>query len=157
VENEGLQDLISMDDMNRDDAIIYLMRRYGEEIKRVVYMFVQNWQQAETISQDVFVTVYADLDAFRLIEDNSVRNWIYSIMIRKTKEYLDSWTYRKQMLRGKSKSHVCNIEAVSEDQLLYESILVLPIKYREVMILHFYCEFSLEETGVILNVRLSKV
>lgn len=62
-------------------------------------------------------------------------------MIRRTKEYMDSWTYRKQMLRGKSKSHVCNIEAVSEDQLLYESILVLPIKYREVMMLHFIVNF----------------
>lgn len=54
VKNEGLQGSLSMDGMNRDDAIIYLMRSYGEEIKRVVYMFVQNWKQAEMITQDVF-------------------------------------------------------------------------------------------------------
>ncbi|WP_165389322.1 sigma factor [Fictibacillus sp. BK138] len=84
MENKGLQEFISMDGMNRNDAIIYLMRRYGEEIKRVVYMFVQNWPQAETITQDVFVTAYTHLDTFR-VEDITVRNWIYSVMIKKRK------------------------------------------------------------------------
>lgn len=157
MENVGLQDSISMDGMNRDDVIIYLMRRYGEEIKRVVYLFVQNWQQAEAITQDVFVTSYAEIDTFRLIEDTAVRNWIYSIMIRKTKEHLNSWTYRKQVLRVKSKSRIGNNDAVSEDQLLYEAILALPIKYREVIILHYYCRFSLVETSHISKLQLSKV
>jgi RNA polymerase sigma-70 factor, ECF subfamily len=157
VKNEGLQDSISMDGMNRDDAIISLMRRYGEEIKRVVYMFVQNWQQAETITQDVFVTAYAELDRFRLVEDIAVRTWIYTIMIKKTKEHLGNWTFRKQVLRGKSKLHTRNNENVSEDQLLYEAILKLPIKYREAIILHYYCQFSLAETGHILKIRLSKL
>jgi RNA polymerase sigma-70 factor, ECF subfamily len=157
VKNEGLQDSISMDGMNRNDAIIYLMRRYGEEIKRVVYMLVQNWQQAETITQDVFITAYAELDRFRLVEDLAVRNWIYSIMIRKTKQHLDSWTFRKQVLRGKSKSPACNTDTVSEDRLLYEAILALPNKFREVIILHYYCQFSLVETGHISKLRLSKV
>jgi RNA polymerase sigma-70 factor, ECF subfamily len=157
VENEGLQDFISMDGMNRDDAIIYLMRRYGEEIKRVVYMFVQNWQQTETITQEVFVTIYAEIDTFRLVEDLAVRNWIYSIMIRKTKGHLNSWTYRKEMLRAKSKLHICINDTVTEDQLLYEAILELPIKFREVIILHYYCQFPLIETGVILKMSNSKI
>jgi RNA polymerase sigma-70 factor, ECF subfamily len=46
---------------------------------------------------------------------------------------------------------------VSRDQLLYDTILALPIKFREVIILHYYCQFPLVETGIILKVRLSKV
>jgi RNA polymerase sigma-70 factor, ECF subfamily len=157
VENEGLQDSISMDGMNNEDVIIYLMRRYGEEIKRVVYMFVQNWQQAKTVTQDVFVTAFTEIDTFRIIEDTTVRKWIYSIMIRKTKEHLNGWTYRKQVLRGKLKSRVGNNDAVSEDQLIYEAILKLPIKFREAIILHYYCQFSLVETGHISKLQLSKV
>jgi RNA polymerase sigma-70 factor, ECF subfamily len=68
-------------------------------------MFVKNWQHAETIIQDVFVTIYAELDTFRRVEDTAIRNWIYSVMIRKTKEYLDSWTYRKQVLQGIQATH----------------------------------------------------
>ncbi|WP_130293331.1 RNA polymerase sigma factor [Fictibacillus sp. BK138] len=62
-----------------------------------------------------------------------------------------------QVLRGKSKLRTRNNDNVSEDQLLYEAILKLPIKFREVIILHYYCQFSLVEIGHILKVPLSKV
>nr|WP_285876789.1 sigma factor [Fictibacillus phosphorivorans] len=55
------------------------MKTYGEEIKRLVYTFVKNWQSAEDITQDVFVTLYTKLDTFR--GDSAIRSWIYSIAI----------------------------------------------------------------------------
>jgi RNA polymerase sigma-70 factor, ECF subfamily len=156
VENDGLRDSISIDGMSNDDAILYLMRRYGEEIKRMVYMFVKNWQQSEAITQDIFVTMYVELDTFRM-DDTALRGWIYSIVIRKTKVFRDSWTYRKQKFMGKPNSSFRKNVSESEDRLLYDVVLDLPIKYREVIVLHFYCQFSVEEISQLLKLRHSKV
>jgi RNA polymerase sigma-70 factor, ECF subfamily len=103
------------------------MRRYGEEIKRVVYMFVKNWQQSEAITQDIFVTMFAEIDTCR-IDDTSLGRWVYSIAIRKTKIFKDSWKYRKQFIKGKSKSSLRVNEAIFEERLLYDAILALPVK-----------------------------
>jgi RNA polymerase sigma-70 factor, ECF subfamily len=156
LKNERLRNSISIDGMSNDDAILYLMRRYGEEIKRMVYMFVKNWHQSEAITQDIFVTMFAELNTFR-IDDTSLRRWVYSIAIRKTKKHMDSWTYRKQKFMGKPNSSVRKNESVSEDRLLYDVVLDLPTKYREMIVLHFYCQFSVEEISQLLKLRHSKI
>jgi RNA polymerase sigma-70 factor, ECF subfamily len=163
VKNEGLRDSISIDGMCNDDAIIYLMRRYGEEIKRLVYTFVKNWQQAEDITQDVFVTLYTKLDTFR--GDSAIRSWIYSIAINRSKDFLKSWSYRKLALTDKfSNAQNENVHSVedgvtsnSDDQLLYEAVLSLQLKYREVILLHYYKEFSVREICQIITMNESTV
>lgn len=156
MKNERLRDSISIDGMSNDDAILYLMRRYGEEIKRMIYMFVKNWQQSEAITQDIFVTMFAELDTFRM-DDTSLRRWVYSIAIRKTNIYMDSWTYLKQFIKGKPNSSVRKNVSASEERMLYDVVLDLPIKYREMIVLHFYCQFSVEEISQLLKLRHSKV
>jgi RNA polymerase sigma-70 factor, ECF subfamily len=163
VKNEGLWDSISLDGMSNDDAIIYLMRRYGEEIKRLVYTFVKNWQQAEDITQDVFVTLYTKLDTFR--GDSAIRSWIYSISINRSKDFLKSWSYRKLAFTDKfsnaQKENVLSAEdgviSNSDDQLLYKAVLSLQLKYREVILLHYYKEFSVSEICEVLTMNESTV
>lgn len=149
--------------MSNDDAIIYLMRRYGEEIKRLVYTFVKNWQQAEDITQDVFVTLYTKLDTFR--GDSAIRSWIYSIAINRSKDLLKSWSYRKlaftdkfsSVQRENDHSAEDGVISSSENQLLYEAVLSLQLKYREVILLHYYKEFSVREICEVLTMNESTV
>ncbi|MET3726819.1 RNA polymerase sigma-70 factor (ECF subfamily) [Fictibacillus halophilus] len=163
MKNEELGEFISIDGMSNDDAIIYLMRRYGEEIKRLVYTFVKNWQQAEDITQDVFVTLYTKLDTFR--GDSAIRSWIYSIAINRSKDFLKSWSYRKLAFTDKfsndQKDTAYSAEDgfinMSEDKLLYEAVLSLQIKYREVILLHYYKEFSIREICDLLSMNESTV
>nr|WP_231620668.1 sigma factor [Fictibacillus sp. 7GRE50] len=61
------------------------MRCYGEEIKRLVYTFVKNWQQAEDITQDVYIALYTKLDTFR--GESTLKSWIYTIAINKSKDF----------------------------------------------------------------------
>jgi RNA polymerase sigma-70 factor, ECF subfamily len=163
VKNERLRDSTSIDGMNNDDAIIYLMKKYGEEIKRLIYTFVKNWQHAEDITQDVFVTLYTKLDTFR--GDSNVRTWIYSIAINRSKDFLKSWSYRKLAFTDKFSSkqdesiHSAEDGFITNlvDQLLYEAVLSLQLKYREVILLHYYKEFSVREIGEVLTMNESTV
>lgn len=44
-----------------------------------------------------------------------------------------------------------------EDHLLAEQIIALPIKFREVIILFYYEEFTLEEISSLLNININTV
>jgi RNA polymerase sigma-70 factor (ECF subfamily) len=136
---------------SNEDAIVFFMRQYGEEIKRLVFTFVKNWEQAEDITQDVFVTLYTKLDTFR--GDSAVRSWIYSIAINRSKDFLKSWHYRKIAFTDKwlplTASSDTTVEedvlTQSDNKMLAASVLELPIKYREVILLYYYKQFSIKE------------
>ncbi|MBB6451669.1 RNA polymerase sigma factor (sigma-70 family) [Salirhabdus euzebyi] len=80
---------------NKEDVIEMLMKQYGEELKRIIFMYVKNWSQADDLIQDVFVTIFIKLDTYK--GKSSLKNWIYSIAINKCKDYLRSWQYKKMM------------------------------------------------------------
>lgn len=149
--------------LSREEALICLMKEYGEEIKRLVYTFVKNWTQAEDITQDVFITIYTKLDSFQ--KKSAIRSWIYSIAINKSKDYLKSWQYRKLQLSDKitgvtfSEKNNVEVRVIthSEDQILYQAVLQLPLKYREVILLHYYKGFLVRETSEFLSLNEATV
>jgi RNA polymerase sigma-70 factor, ECF subfamily len=163
VEKGELSGDFSIDALNHEEALIYLMDEYGEEIKRLVFTYVKNWPQAEDITQDVFITLYTKLDTFR--GNSAIRCWIYSIAINKSKDFLKSWHYRKfqltDKLKGENSSDKYAVEvhviSTSEDQILYQAVLQLPLKYREVILLHYYKEFSVRETSGFLALNEATV
>ncbi|MBY6037213.1 sigma-70 family RNA polymerase sigma factor [Fictibacillus nanhaiensis] len=163
MEKENSTAEFDLQTLSREEVLIRLMKQYGEEIKRLVFSFIKNWPQTEDVTQDVFITLYTKLDTFR--GDSAIRSWIYSIAINKSKDYLKSWNYRKMLLtdklKGESSSEKDALEfhviSSSEDQLLYQAVLHLPLKYREVILLHYYKEFSVRETSEFLSLKEATV
>lgn len=107
--------------------------------------------------------MYTKLDTFR--GESALKSWIYTIAINKSKDFLKSWSYRKLALTDKftanSNESVDSAEdgviSNSEDELLYQAVLSLPIKYREVILLHYYKEFSIREICELLTINESTV
>jgi RNA polymerase sigma-70 factor (ECF subfamily) len=66
--------------------------------KRMVYnlalQYVQNAEDAEEISQDVFVGVYHALDSFRY--ESAIATWIYRITINKSIDYIKAAKRKKR-------------------------------------------------------------
>lgn len=56
--------------------------------------YVQNQEDAEEITQDVFVTVHQQLSAFR--EESSLKTWIYRITINKSLDHLKAKKRKKR-------------------------------------------------------------
>ncbi|MBN3554029.1 sigma-70 family RNA polymerase sigma factor [Fictibacillus nanhaiensis] len=163
MENDNLSAMYSKNTPNREDAFNQLMDMYGEEIKRLIFSFVKNWPQAEDLTQDVFVTLYTKLETFR--GESNIRSWIYSIAINRTKDYLKSWHFRKMQVTDKFKNESTteknavelHVISNSEDHLLYKSVLQLPLKYREVILIHYYKEFTIRETSEFLSLKEATV
>jgi RNA polymerase sigma factor (sigma-70 family) len=145
-----------------NESIVEIMNVYGDEIKRLVYSYVKNEADAEDVTQEVFVTVYQKLHTYQ--GDSSLKSWIYSIAINKSKDNLRSWHSRNQKLLYKiqnsgnlftASKDTPEKETVKRDEsdILFEKIMELPVKYREVIILFYYKELTLKEISNILGQR----
>ena len=157
-ENEKI-DLLKM---NRDEVVELLMNEYGETIKRLVFTYIKDYSLTEDLTQEIFLTVYLKLDTFA--GRSSIKTWVFTIAINKCKDYLRSWHYRKISYTnnlldfiGTNKGPENNLLDQSDRAELVKEILKLPIKYREVIILFYYKEFSIHDISVLLSISDSTV
>ncbi len=138
------------------------MEMYGDEIKRLIFAYVKNSADTDDVTQEVFVTIYQKLNTFQ--GNSTLKSWIYSIAINKCKDYLRSWHVRNKRLREKliTSSHTMEKEektpeeqALQQDHSseLFHTVMELPIKYREIIILFYFKELSTGEISQILNMN----
>jgi RNA polymerase sigma-70 factor, ECF subfamily len=142
-------------------SIRYLVTKYGEDVKRLIYSYVKNWSAAEDLVQEVFITVYQKMDT--LENASSAKAWILSIAANKSKDYLRSWHYRKLLLTNTFS--LTTSKEGPEDLLLKqqqktelsEAVFALPVKYREVIMFFYYQELRIEEISEVLGINSSTI
>jgi RNA polymerase sigma-70 factor, ECF subfamily len=147
--------------LNKEQKLELLMDSYGEELKRMVYSYTKNWEMTEDLTQEVFVNVYKNIDTFK--GESSIKTWIFRICINKCKDYLRSWHYRKIQLSEFTKEIISEKSPESEymdverNEVVSKAVIDLPIKYREIILLYYYKDFSLEEISILMDVNLSTI
>lgn len=141
-------------------AVEIIMNTYGNEVKKFVYTYLHNEADTDDITQEVFVTVYLKLSTFK--GKSSLKSWIYSIAANKCKDHLRGHRLRQSKLieRITRQSISTSLYEVPEEyqqstikEGLFEKVMELPIKYREVVILYYFKELSIKEISFILNVK----
>ncbi|MFT8322848.1 MAG: sigma-70 family RNA polymerase sigma factor [Bacillus sp. (in: firmicutes)] len=145
----------------REQIIDQLMREYSDDILHLVYTYVKNRTIAEDLAQEIFIKCYEKLNQFN--QQSTIRTWLYRIASNHCKDYLRSWHYRKITLSNKvfdhipSKSKQVEEEVIkhSEENSLTNAVMNLPLKYREVVFLHYYEELSLKEISKITSVNIN--
>ncbi|MER2128582.1 sigma-70 family RNA polymerase sigma factor [Solibacillus sp.] len=135
-----------------------VMNAYGEYCIRVAYLYVKDWAAAEEIVQDVFLAYYKQHHQFA--GRSSLKTYLVKITVHKSHDYLRSWK-RKVGLFMPSKAGTPSVEAIKIQQEqqteLLAALLQLPIKYREVLLLHYYDDYKIREIADILQVSESTV
>ena len=133
------------------------VRTHGEELLRLSYTYVKSREVAEDVVQDVLLKAYEQREQFR--GDSTYRTYLYRMTINRSYDYLRSWSYKNTYLSNKfqqifhaTKSAEEQVIALSENQLLGEAVLDLPVKYREIIILYYYKELRIDEIAQILSI-----
>ncbi|ALC85263.1 RNA polymerase subunit sigma [Bacillus sp. FJAT-22090] len=151
-----------LDDLqsNPVEAIENIMNTYGTEIKKFIYTYLNNESDTDDVTQEVFVTVYLKLSSFQ--GRSSLKSWIYSIAVNKCKDYLRNNRLRQSKLIEKITNLTISSKIIdvpeeykqsSIKEGLFEKVIELPIKYREVIILYYFKELSIKEISFILNMK----
>ena len=147
----------------REQIIDGLMHEYSDDILHLVYTYVRNRATAEDLTQEIFIKCYEKLHQFN--RQATIKTWVYRIASNHCKDYLKSWHYRKITLTDKlldyipSKSKQVEEEVIanSEENSLTNAVMNLPLKYREVVFLHYYEELTLLEISKITAVNINTI
>ncbi|WP_164670483.1 sigma-70 family RNA polymerase sigma factor [Virgibacillus doumboii] len=145
----------------REPFIEWVMEEHGESLKRFIFTYVKNRAQTDDIFQDVLFTVYRRVHTFR--QQSSFKTWLYRITANRCRDYLRSPLTRLFIWKDQVTEKV-NEETPEQSLIMNErknetikAIMNLPVKYREVLILQYYQEFSIQEISNLLKVNLSTV
>ncbi|MCR6109774.1 sigma-70 family RNA polymerase sigma factor [Bacillus sp. A301a_S52] len=147
----------------REHIIDQLMHDYGDAILHLAYTYVKNRSTAEDLTQEIFIKCYEKLPQFN--QKATIKTWIYRIASNHCKDYLRSWHYRKITINNKIWDYIPCQSPYVEDEIMRKSeghsltyaVTNLPIKYREIVFLHYYEELPLAEISKITNVNMNTI
>ncbi|MFE5323500.1 RNA polymerase sigma factor [Paenibacillus sp. NPDC056579] len=142
---------------DRNEVLRDLMTTYGDDVWNFAYFLTRRADAADDISQEVFLIAYSKLYSFR--GECSVKSWLLTIARNKSLHYLQSAFIRKVTLwdtvlyrkeTSPSAEHIM-FERLETKQL-WEHVLTLPRKFREVLILDYHYGLPMKEIAELLQV-----
>ncbi len=140
------------------------MEEHGEALARLAFTYVKDRGRAEEIVQDVFIKVFQKIDQFR--GESAIKTWLYRITINRCRDELRRWSIRTLFFKSEGIEESIPHGGLSPDKKLIEKekeqelgivILSLPVKFREVIILFYYQEKSIEEISHLLELTQNTV
>lgn len=143
-------------------ALEEAMEEYGELLLRLAITYVKNHAIAEDLVQDVFVKAFEKLADYR--EDASYKTYLCKLTVNRCHDHFRSWHYKNTQMtewwgRFVHPSASTESEMIRKDESseLGQKIFELPIKYREVIVLHYYQELSVSQMASILGISENTV
>ncbi|WP_066051145.1 sigma-70 family RNA polymerase sigma factor [Robertmurraya korlensis] len=146
--------------LNSQEKLAWLMKEYGNDIIRIAYTYLKQEQLAEDVAQEVFIKCYEKLDTFR--NESSYKTWLIKITVNKCKDVLRSWSYRNLLVTDFIRENLISYskepkEIDDKKELVSSKVIELPVKLREVIILYYFQELTIEEISELLEVHSTTV
>ena len=130
--------------MNKEPEEI--VEKYGDMVYRLAFSLTKNKEDAEDVSQEVFIKYIHNLRKFLNSDEKYLKAWLIRVTINKCKDLFSSF-WRK------------NVTELSEDiafemeekHEIYEAVFNLPEKYKVPIYLYYYEGYSVVEIASILK------
>ena len=140
-------------------ALETLVVRYSDNLIRFAYLYVKDSAAAEDIAEDVFVALLLKKKPFT--QTAKLTTYLYKIARNKSIDYLRR---RKKTLPMEDVDVILHSECFERDlenkernQTLYRCIASLPEQYREILLLHYFEDFSIPQICKILQKSAKQV
>lgn len=159
-----------------NDTLASLMHDYGNDVWNYVYFLTRNMEQADDLSQEVFVRAYTGIATYR--GDCSIKTWLLTITRNTTFTYRKSRFFRnslwgetlslesgqdqsgsRQMMRERSAHPSAEMEVIRKAHVheIWDIVLALPEKFREILLLHLRYELTTVEIADMLRISQGTV
>lgn len=145
--------------------------KFSKLVFNLALQYVQNTEDAEEITQDVFVSVYKSLKSFQ--ENSEIKTWIYRITINKSLDFIKAKNRKKRFAFMSSLfyndvtvlnnlSHNFNHPGVLLEQKetlekIFQHINTLPDNQKTALILSKLEQKSQKEVAEIMNTSAKAV
>lgn len=135
------------------DTFLVLANQHKDTVFRVALNYLGNTYDADDIVQEVFLKLYIRNKNFE--SDDHARYWLIRVAVNSCKDMLKSSWKSKNVFLEEVEVPITFEQPDQED--LYRAIMGLPEKYRTVLYLHYYEEYSVKEIAKLLNMKVSSV
>jgi len=126
------------------------VEQFSNTIYKIAFSYTKSKEVSEDVMQNVFVRYMTSDKTFEDMEHKKA--WLIKVTINECKKY-----FRRLTSQFKKESKVLLNDWSNEQYNIYDSIMELPQKYRVVVHLYYYEEFSIKEISVLLKLKENTV
>ena len=159
------QELISKSKKGDFLAFEILINKYSKQVFNILLRLLGNREDAEDVSQEVFVKVYKKLHTYK--GNSQFYTWLFRIAINAGKDHLKKkkWEYPLETLgedrfsfpQGHSVGPEATVINKEKKELILRALMELKLEQRAIIILRDIQGFSYEEISGILGISIGTV
>jgi RNA polymerase sigma factor, sigma-70 family len=139
--------------MRGEQEVNRALERYSDTVRRLCMVHLKNYEDSEDIFQTVFLKYVLSSVSFESEEHEKA--WFIRVTINACKD----------LLKNFFRSHTVSLDEIIEQPALLppenrevmEAVLSLPEKYRDVIYLHYYEEYTAPQISRILGKNVNTV
>ncbi len=135
-----------------------IVKMYHEMVYRTCYSLVMNIEDAEDITQEVFISAFKKQDSFR--EESKISTWLYRIAVNLSLNFIRD---KKVIISIKEnvEAPTTNIDESEQNtikkQILKKALEKLPEKQRAMFVMNKYNGLTAKEISEVLECSQNKV
>lgn len=134
-------------------SVEILVEKYRNSLYVMAFSICKNTQDAEDVVQDTFIQYWGIKKEFA--SEQHIRAWLIRVAINKAKNKNNTF-FRRNVLPFEDYMQTL-VFASEESSELFEAVMHLPEKYRIVIHLFYYEDYSVNEIADILKLTRSNV
>lgn len=139
--------------MRGEQEVNRALERYSDTVRRLCMVHLKNYEDSEDIFQTVFLKYVLSSVSFE--NEEHEKAWFIRVTINACKD----------LLKNFFRSHTVSLDEIIEQPALMppdnrevmEAVLSLPSKYRDVIYLHYYEEYTAPQISQILGKNVNTV
>lgn len=139
--------------MRSERVMAEAIQRYGDTVRRLCMVHLKNYADTEDIFQTVFLK-YA-LTSVSFDSDEHEKAWLIRVTLNACKDLLKSIFRSRTVSLEELMEQPAQLSADHREVL--EAVLSLPARYRDVVYLHYYEEYTAPEIARILGKNVNTV
>ena len=144
--------------MIREQRLNEWIEAYSDPILRTCFLYLSDRGQAEDALQDTWIKAWKHMDEY---EKNNIANdkaWLLRIAVNTCKDYRRSAWFR-HIDRSKALDELPPrlVAAEPEDRTLTLTVMDLPDRYKQVILLYYFQGLTMQETADALDVSQATV
>lgn len=139
--------------MRNEQEVNRVIEQYSDTVRRLCMIHLKNHADTEDIFQTVFLKYVLSSVSFE--NEEHEKAWFIRVTINACKDLLKSFF----------RTHIVSLDEILDQPALLppdnreviEAVLSLPSKYRDVVYLHYYEEYSVPQISRILNKNVNTI
>lgn len=139
--------------MRSEQEVNRAIELYSDTVRRLCVVYLKNHTDTEDVFQTVFFKYYLSSAAFE--SDEHEKAWFIRVTINACKDILKSF-FRSRTI---PLDEIVELpaDAPKETGEVLKAVLSLPAKYRDVVYLHYYEDYTAPEISAILHKNVNTV